>query len=110
MKFEKQIEASLVETVQDLLKEDKTLEIARKKLKYNKASNQLVGYLTPTEIHALVKIGHEPADSYKLPIANGATPKPTWFCFKAKKGQMYKESVVVEDLKHTKDQHEYDAG
>jgi hypothetical protein len=32
------------------------------------------------------------------PPGNGATPKPTWFYFKAKKGQMYKESVVVEDL------------
>ena len=76
----------------------RTLSIARAKLRYIKVGNSLDGYLTPSEIHALIEAGYTPAPGYEekdIPSANGAKPKPRWFYFAVPSGKSYEDGEFV---------------
>lgn len=70
---------------------NKILQIAKKKLSYSRITNQLGGYLTPVEIHALIQDGFKPATSCPMPKPNEPQPKPRWFYFKVVPGSFYSE-------------------
>lgn len=69
----------------------KLLQIAKKKLSYSRITNQLGGYLTPVEIHALIDDGFKPSPSSRIPTRNSAQPQPRWFYFTVKRGTFHKE-------------------
>ena len=70
---------------------NKILQIAKKKLSYSRITNQLGGYLTPVEIHALIQDGFKPSPGSRIPNSNDPQPKPRWFYFKVAPGSFYSE-------------------
>lgn len=69
----------------------KILQIAKKKLSYSRITNQLGGYLTPTEIHALIHEGMQPVSGSRIPKNNDPDPKPRWFYFTVNRGSFHNE-------------------
>lgn len=69
----------------------KILQIAKSKLSYSRITNQLGGYLTPVEIHALVDAGFKPAYSSKIPDRKDPQPRPRWFYFMVDRGTFHTE-------------------
>lgn len=64
------------------------LHRVEKKLKYYHNFKQLGGYLTPSEIHLLIKAGYQPTTT--PPEKRTPNPKGQWFYFHGKKDFYYK--------------------